>query len=383
MCKKQTSVSLRSTECVIISLDAGLRMDGLPALNLWDVVIEVLRPSRTNKKPSVTVPGNGNEVPTVFHPNRNRKVIQQFLETGTTLVLKNCLKWIMCPATHSLLKGIPSFSSSRTMKLWSRWSSKAGVLPWDTCQEPTELLLIGCLIESIMIPKSNSDMLTPRTNSQDILIKGCFSKGERNHLLRLLNIMNLSCSPAAISVTLFQILPGIRNLCRREDRSRSLVKVLQWVLKPRLMSPKHPEVWCRKCLTCSKRWSERSSSATGLSNPEIPGKYWHKCLMLTDSSGKPFEHDRDTSDNVKHSQVRKQENVQDAQTLETSKGLLPSDRQASGNGQAMQWTRLTQLKGISRNMRITWSHSKIFEDLQIRTQEGHESFSDPSIERPT
>ena len=43
MCKKQTSVSHSSTESEIISLDAGLRMDGLPALYLWDVVIEVLR----------------------------------------------------------------------------------------------------------------------------------------------------------------------------------------------------------------------------------------------------------------------------------------------------------------------------------------------------
>ena len=32
MCKKQTSVSHISTEAEIISLDAGLRMDGLPAL---------------------------------------------------------------------------------------------------------------------------------------------------------------------------------------------------------------------------------------------------------------------------------------------------------------------------------------------------------------
>ena len=43
MCKKQTSVSHSSTESEIISLDAGLRMDGLPALYLWDMVIEVLR----------------------------------------------------------------------------------------------------------------------------------------------------------------------------------------------------------------------------------------------------------------------------------------------------------------------------------------------------
>ena len=32
MCKKQTSVSHSSTEAEIISLDAGLRMDGIPSL---------------------------------------------------------------------------------------------------------------------------------------------------------------------------------------------------------------------------------------------------------------------------------------------------------------------------------------------------------------
>ena len=41
MCKKQTSVSHSSTEAKIISLDAGLRMDGIPALTLWDLVIEM------------------------------------------------------------------------------------------------------------------------------------------------------------------------------------------------------------------------------------------------------------------------------------------------------------------------------------------------------
>ena len=39
MCKKQTSVSHSSTEAEISSLDAGLRMDGIPALDLWDLVI--------------------------------------------------------------------------------------------------------------------------------------------------------------------------------------------------------------------------------------------------------------------------------------------------------------------------------------------------------
>ena len=42
MCKKQTSVSRSSTESEIISLDAGLRSDGIPALDSWDLIVTVL-----------------------------------------------------------------------------------------------------------------------------------------------------------------------------------------------------------------------------------------------------------------------------------------------------------------------------------------------------
>ena len=42
MCKKQTSVSHSSPESEIISLDAGLRLDKIPALDLWDLNVFVL-----------------------------------------------------------------------------------------------------------------------------------------------------------------------------------------------------------------------------------------------------------------------------------------------------------------------------------------------------
>ena len=42
MCKKQTSVSHCSTESEIISLDARLRLDGIPALDQWDLIVSVL-----------------------------------------------------------------------------------------------------------------------------------------------------------------------------------------------------------------------------------------------------------------------------------------------------------------------------------------------------
>ena len=59
MCKKQTSVSHSSTEAEIISFGAGSRMGGIPALDLWDLVIEVFRsepnerdgPKRATVKP--------------------------------------------------------------------------------------------------------------------------------------------------------------------------------------------------------------------------------------------------------------------------------------------------------------------------------------------
>ena len=45
MCKKQTAVSHSSTESEIISLDTGLRLDGLPALELWDLIFLFLEAS--------------------------------------------------------------------------------------------------------------------------------------------------------------------------------------------------------------------------------------------------------------------------------------------------------------------------------------------------
>ena len=51
MCKKQTSVSHSSTIAELISLDAGLRMDEIPALDLRNLVIEVFhfQPNQTKK----------------------------------------------------------------------------------------------------------------------------------------------------------------------------------------------------------------------------------------------------------------------------------------------------------------------------------------------
>ena len=56
----------------------------------------------------------------------------------------------------------------------------------------TELLLIGCSIESIGTPKSKSSTSTPKNQLADILNKGNFTRDEWNHLLNLFNISHFS-----------------------------------------------------------------------------------------------------------------------------------------------------------------------------------------------
>ena len=55
--------------------------------------------------------------------------------------------------------------------------------------EPTELFLIGCLIELTWTPKSKSSTSTPKTQLAD---KGNFTRDEWNHLLCLFNISHFS-----------------------------------------------------------------------------------------------------------------------------------------------------------------------------------------------
>ena len=61
MCKKQTSVSHSSTESEIISLDAELRLDGITALDVWDLIVTVLH---GNTYQSNQVRGDPSKFPT-------------------------------------------------------------------------------------------------------------------------------------------------------------------------------------------------------------------------------------------------------------------------------------------------------------------------------
>ena len=105
MCKKQTSVSHSSTESEIISLDAGLRMDGLPAIDLWDLVIEVLGTIHNIPKQTQACTRNRSR-------DQSTPKIKQVLDQNVDLRTK--IKFLR---THISLRKNHSCTFSKTTKL--------------------------------------------------------------------------------------------------------------------------------------------------------------------------------------------------------------------------------------------------------------------------
>ena len=79
MCKKQTSVSHSSTESEIISLDAGLRLDGIPALDLLDLIVPVLANTTQNHDRTGRPVVNTSEICFPPHTIHKRKQSQRVI----------------------------------------------------------------------------------------------------------------------------------------------------------------------------------------------------------------------------------------------------------------------------------------------------------------
>ena len=80
MCKKQTSVSHSSTESEIISLDTGLRLDGIPPLELWDLIVAVLGNTNQSHKARRDVCQNKREVRSTPHTFLKLKQSQRVID---------------------------------------------------------------------------------------------------------------------------------------------------------------------------------------------------------------------------------------------------------------------------------------------------------------
>ena len=182
MCKKQTAVSHSSTESEIISLDTGLRLDGLPALELWDLIVSVLgnisRVSDGSGKPEsddhkrhkspkkIDVMKDIDSVPSNVQSARQEALLYVFEDNEAVIKM--------------IIKG-----RSPTMRHVSR----------------THRVALDWLFDRINLdPKIQIKYIDTKNQLADILTKGNFTRDEWNHLLNLLNISHFSSTACTAAV---------------------------------------------------------------------------------------------------------------------------------------------------------------------------------------
>ena len=172
--KKQTAVSHSSTESEIISLDTGLRLDGLPALELWDLIVSVFgsvsqisdrtgRPvNDVQKHPKsqgkINVMENVDSVPSNVQSSRQEALLYVFEDNEAVI--------------NMIIEG-----RSPTMRHVSR----------------THRVALDWLFDRINLDtKIQIKYIDTKNQLADILTKGNFTRDEWNHLLCLFNISHFS-----------------------------------------------------------------------------------------------------------------------------------------------------------------------------------------------
>ena len=163
-----------STESEIISLEAGLRMDGIPALDLWDLIVTVLHgstdqnnevrrdpctsPTRKKIHGKIDDLNNVDFVPSNVNSSRQEALLYIFEDNEA--VIKMIIKG-RSPALRHV---------SRTHRVALDW-----------------------LLDRINLdPKIQIKYIDTKNQLADILTKGNFTRDEWNHLLCLFNISHFS-----------------------------------------------------------------------------------------------------------------------------------------------------------------------------------------------
>ena len=174
MCKKQTAVFHSSTESEIMTLDTGLRLDGLPALEFWDLIVSVLgnvsRVSDRSGQPDndvhkhhksqkrINVMENIDSVPSNVQSSRQEALLYVFEDNEAVIKM--------------IIKG-----RSPTMRHVSR----------------THRVALDWLFDRINLDsKIQIKYIDTRNQLADILTEGNFTRDEWNHLLSLFNISHFS-----------------------------------------------------------------------------------------------------------------------------------------------------------------------------------------------
>ena len=174
MCKKQTAVSHSSTESEIISLDTGLRLDGLPALELWDLIVSVLgNVSRVSD-------GSGQPDSDVHKRHKPHKKIDVMKDidsvpSNVQFSHQEALLYVF-EDNEAVIKMIIK-GRSPTMRHVSR----------------THGIALDWLFDRINLdPKIQIKYIDTKNQLADMLTKGNFIRDEWNHLLCSFNISHFS-----------------------------------------------------------------------------------------------------------------------------------------------------------------------------------------------
>ena len=169
MCKKQTSVSHSSTESEIISLDAGLRLDGIPALDLWDLIVLVFG-NTTQNHDRTGQPVVGRD--TSHEPSKQSRGMFNVLNnvdrvpSNVQFSHQEALLYVF-EDNEAVIKMIRK-GRSPTMRHVSR----------------THRVALDWLFDRINLdPKIQIKYIDTKSQLADILTKGNFTRDEWNHLL--------------------------------------------------------------------------------------------------------------------------------------------------------------------------------------------------------
>ena len=182
MCKKQFAVSHGSTESEIISLDTGLRLDGLPALELWDLIVSFLgNVSRVSD-------GSGQPDSDVHKRHKPHKKIDvmkdiDVVPSNVQSARQEALLYVF-EDNEAVIKMIMK-GRSPTMRHVSR----------------THKVALDWLFDRINLDsKLQIKYIDAKNQLADILTKGNFTRDEWNHLLNLFNISHFSSTACTASM---------------------------------------------------------------------------------------------------------------------------------------------------------------------------------------
>ena len=218
MCKKQTSVSHSSTEAEQKSLDAGLRMDEIPALDLWDLFIEAFHSSPNqfnNTKDQVRINSSRNTTSNKHTQNQTKVPTQH-----DNFELRN-VDYVSSNAKSSFFRATLYIfeDGEAVIKMIIKGRS-----PTVRHVSQTHRVALDWLFDRIDLePKIPIKYVDTKHQLADILTKGNFTRDEWNNLLFLSNISHFSFLCCAQNFSLTSCTKTMAKRMQEQEREDRIV----------------------------------------------------------------------------------------------------------------------------------------------------------------